>query len=58
MAVLLYYLIRVRKSSGKSMKEKMGFLGKLFKRDAEKDNTKNTQVKKEAPLAKGEKTAN
>ncbi|PQE29880.1 ATP-binding cassette transporter protein [Rutstroemia sp. NJR-2017a WRK4] len=57
-AVLLYYLIRVRKSSGKSMAEKMGFLGKLFKRDAKKDNTKNTQVKKEAPLVKGEETAN
>ncbi|CAD6443675.1 339b4420-3913-482d-a280-59f71fd02a79 [Sclerotinia trifoliorum] len=30
MAVFLYYLMRVRKSSGKTLKEKLGFLGKLF----------------------------
>lgn len=33
MAVLLYYLIRVRKSSGKSLKEKFGALGALFKKN-------------------------
>ena len=45
MAVLLYYLIRVRKSSGKTMKEKLGFLGVFFKKDAHKEN-KGSEEKK------------
>ncbi|KAF7931602.1 uncharacterized protein EAE98_004338 [Botrytis deweyae] len=53
MAVLLYYLIRVRKSSGKSFKEKLGALGALFKKDSKSDNTKTTGKKMEAPQAKG-----
>ncbi|KAJ8071471.1 hypothetical protein OCU04_001791 [Sclerotinia nivalis] len=40
MAVFLYYFIRVRKSSGKSFKEKLGSLGKLFKKDSEKTTEK------------------
>ncbi|KAG4026890.1 hypothetical protein MFRU_035g00420 [Monilinia fructicola] len=54
MAVLLYYLIRVRKSSGKSFKERLGFLGALFKKDSKADKTRNTKAKMEAPLAKGD----
>jgi ATP-binding cassette subfamily G (WHITE) protein 2 (PDR) len=38
MAVLLYYLIRVRKSSGKSMGEKLAPVLGLFKKDPKKEN--------------------
>lgn len=54
MAVLFYYLIRVRKSSGRSFKEKLGGLAGLFKRDSKSDNTKTTKKKMEAPYAKGD----
>jgi ATP-binding cassette, subfamily G (WHITE), member 2, PDR len=41
MAVFLYYLIRVRKSSGKTMEERFGWLLRFLKRDAnEKSDTK------------------
>jgi ATP-binding cassette subfamily G (WHITE) protein 2 (PDR) len=53
MAVLLYYLIRVRKGSGKSMSEKFAPLLKLFKKDPGEDKTGLTEKKKEAPQAKG-----
>jgi ATP-binding cassette subfamily G (WHITE) protein 2 (PDR) len=53
MAVLLYYLIRVRKSSGKSMGEKFAPLLKLFKKDTSKEN--KGEERKKAPQAKGEK---
>lgn len=53
MAVLLYYLIRVRKSSGKSMAEKFSPLLKLFKKDAHKENKGAEKAK--APQDKGEK---
>jgi ATP-binding cassette subfamily G (WHITE) protein 2 (PDR) len=51
--VLLYYLIRVRKSSGKSMGEKFAPILKLFKKDASKEN--KGEERKTAPQAKGEK---
>ncbi|CZR53514.1 probable ABC1 transport protein [Phialocephala subalpina] len=53
MAVLLYYLIRVRKGSGKSMAERFSPLLKLFKKDAHKEN-KGTE-KAKAPQDQGEK---
>jgi ATP-binding cassette subfamily G (WHITE) protein 2 (PDR) len=37
MAVLLYYLVRVRKGSGKSIGEKLAPLLSLFKRDPKKE---------------------
>lgn len=37
-AVLLYYLIRVRKSSGKGIGEKLSPLLGLFKKDPKKEN--------------------
>jgi len=39
MAVFLYYLIRVRKSSGKTIGEKFSWLGKLFKKNASAEKT-------------------
>ncbi|ESZ91198.1 ABC-transporter [Sclerotinia borealis F-4128] len=54
MAILFYYLIRVRKSSGKTFKEKLGFLGMFFKKDSKANNTKTTKGKMEAPFAKGD----
>ncbi|EHL03024.1 putative ABC transporter CDR4 [Glarea lozoyensis 74030] len=53
MAVLLYYLIRVRKGSGKSMSEKFAPVLKLFKKDPGENKTGSTEKKKEAPQAKG-----
>jgi ATP-binding cassette subfamily G (WHITE) protein 2 (PDR) len=38
MAVFLYYLIRVRKGSGKSMAEKLSPILALFKKDPKKEN--------------------
>jgi ATP-binding cassette subfamily G (WHITE) protein 2 (PDR) len=51
-AVLFYYLIRVRKGSGKGLGEKLAPVLKLFKKDPEAEN-KGTEKKKEAPQAKG-----
>lgn len=50
-AILLYYLIRVRKGSGKSMAERMKPLLALFKRDAKEDKGEKTQPAPSAPLA-------
>ena len=44
-AVLLYYLIRVRKGSGKGLGEKLAPILKLFKKDASKEN-KGSEEKK------------
>jgi ATP-binding cassette subfamily G (WHITE) protein 2 (PDR) len=44
-AILFYYLFRVRKSSGKSMGEKLAPVLKLFKKDATKEN-KGSERKK------------
>jgi ATP-binding cassette subfamily G (WHITE) protein 2 (PDR) len=51
MAVLLYYLIRVRKSSGRSMREKFAWILKLFQKDASarKDTT---DARAQAPQVK------
>lgn len=46
-AVLFYYLFRVRKSSGKSVGEKLSPVLKLFKKDASKEN--KGAEKKKAP---------
>lgn len=51
MAVLLYYLIRVRKGSGKSMAEKFAPILGLFKKDPKENKG---EEKKKAPQAKGE----
>jgi len=53
MAVLLYYLIRVRKGSGKGVGERFAPLLGLFKKDASKEN--KGAEKKKAPQSKGEK---
>jgi ATP-binding cassette subfamily G (WHITE) protein 2 (PDR) len=37
-AVLLYYLIRVRKGFGKGIEEKLAPVLGLFKKDSEKEN--------------------
>jgi ATP-binding cassette subfamily G (WHITE) protein 2 (PDR) len=52
MAVVLYYLIRVRKGSGKSMAERFSPLLAFFKNDPSKEN--KGDEKKKAPHAKGE----
>lgn len=52
MAVVLYYLIRVRKGSGRSMGERLKPILGLFKKDPEKENVGSE--KKKAPQAKGE----
>lgn len=52
MAVLLYYLIRVRKGSGRGLKERLEGLGKVFR--GRKEEKKLTKAKMEAPLAKGD----
>jgi len=54
MAVLLYYLIRVRKGSGRGLKERMAPLLKLFKKDAHENKEKTTEKKMEAPQDKAE----
>ena len=46
-AVLLYHLFRVRKSSGKTMGEKLGWVLKFFRKDASKKN--KGSEKKNAP---------
>jgi hypothetical protein len=53
MAVFLYYLIRVRKGSGKSMAERFAPLLGLFKKDPEKKNTGSEKAK--APQDQGGK---
>ena len=53
MAVLLYYLIRVRRGSGKSMAERFSPLLGLFKKDLEKSN--KGSEKKKAPQDQGGK---
>lgn len=45
MAVFLYYLIRVRKGSGKGMGERFAPLLGLFKKDPEKKNTGSEKAK-------------
>jgi ATP-binding cassette subfamily G (WHITE) protein 2 (PDR) len=52
MAVLLYSLIRVRKGSGRSLKERVGKLGFFFKNDS-KEEKNTTEKRKEAPHSKG-----
>ena len=52
MAIMLYYLIRVRKGSGKSMGEKLAPVLGLFKKDPKKES--KGAEKKKAPQAKGE----
>ena len=46
-AVMLYYLIRVRKSSGRSMKERLAPVLGFFKKDPEEEN--KGAEKKKAP---------
>lgn len=53
MAVLLYYLIRVRKSSGRSMGEKFGWILKFFQKDASAEK-KTTDARSQAPQVKTE----
>jgi ATP-binding cassette subfamily G (WHITE) protein 2 (PDR) len=50
--IVLYYLIRVRKGSGKSMAERFSPLLAFFKNDPSKEN--KGDEKKKAPHAKGE----
>lgn len=50
MAVFLYYLIRVRKSSGRTMNERFGWLLKVFKKDARAKT--ETTANAEAPQDK------
>lgn len=45
MAVVLYYLIRVRKSSGKGMAERFKPLLVLFKKDSKKENKGTEKAK-------------
>jgi ATP-binding cassette, subfamily G (WHITE), member 2, PDR len=52
MAVVLYYLIRVRKGSGKSMAERFSPLFAFFKNDPSKEN--KGDEKKKAPHVKRE----
>ncbi|TVY84470.1 ZEB2-regulated ABC transporter [Lachnellula suecica] len=52
-AVLLYYLIRVRKGSGKSVAEKFSPVLALFKKDPEKENKGSEKAK--APQDQGGK---
>lgn len=52
-AVLLYYLIRVRKGSGRSLGERFGWVLALFRKDAHKENKGGER--KKAPQDKGEK---
>jgi ATP-binding cassette subfamily G (WHITE) protein 2 (PDR) len=52
MAVVFYYMFRVRKGSGRSIAERLSPLLKLFKSDPEKENVGSE--KKKAPQAKGE----
>lgn len=51
MAVVLYYLIRARKSSGRSMGEKFGWILKFFKKDASAEKN-TTDAKAQAPQVK------
>lgn len=51
MAVFLYYLIRVRKSSGKSMREKFSWILKFFRKDASAENN-TTHARCQAPQVK------
>jgi ATP-binding cassette subfamily G (WHITE) protein 2 (PDR) len=59
MAVFLYYLIRVRKGSGRSMAERFSPLLGLFKKDAKKENKGAEKAEKaekaKAPQDQGEK---
>ncbi|TVY36705.1 Multidrug resistance protein, partial [Lachnellula occidentalis] len=50
MAVLLYYLIRVRKGSGKSMAERFKPILVLFNRDANKEKKGRENERVEAPV--------
>jgi ABC-type multidrug transport system permease subunit len=52
MAVVLYYLIRVRKGSGKGIAERFSPLLAIFKKDPLKEN--KGDEKKKGPQAKGE----
>jgi ABC-type multidrug transport system permease subunit len=52
MAVFLYYIIRVRKGSGKSIAEKLSPILGLFKKDPKKEN--KGSEKKKAPQDKAQ----
>jgi ABC-type multidrug transport system permease subunit len=56
MAVLLYYLIRVRKGSGKGIGERLAPVLKIFKKDPGEDShkEKSTEQKMKAPQDKAE----
>jgi ATP-binding cassette subfamily G (WHITE) protein 2 (PDR) len=51
MAVVLYYLIRVRKGSGKAMSERLGWVLKFWQRDPSEEKT-DTRAKAKAPQDK------
>lgn len=53
MAVFLYYLVRVRKGSGKSFAERFSWVLVFFKKDAKKENKGAEKAK--APQDQGEK---
>jgi ATP-binding cassette subfamily G (WHITE) protein 2 (PDR) len=51
MAVLLYYLVRVRRGSGRGVGERFGWVVRFFQRDASEE--KRGRKKAEAPQDKG-----
>jgi ATP-binding cassette subfamily G (WHITE) protein 2 (PDR) len=53
MAVLLYYLIRVRKGSGRTMGERFGWVLRFFRKDANSEK-KSTHARSQAPQVKTE----
>lgn len=55
MAVLLYYLIRVRKGSGKTMSERFGWVLKMFRKDAHSEKN-TTNARAQAPQVKTDRT--
>lgn len=55
MAVVLYYLIRVRKGSGRTMGERFGWVQKLFRKDAGA-NKNSTNSSAQAPQAETQNT--
>jgi ATP-binding cassette, subfamily G (WHITE), member 2, PDR len=55
MAVLLYYLIRVRKGSGRTMGERFGWVLKLFRKDADAEKN-STDARAQEPQVKTDNT--
>lgn len=55
MAVFFYYLIRVRKSSGKTMSEKFGWILRFFRKDASAEKN-TTDARAQAPQVKTGRT--